>query len=72
MSALGRLLIILGIVFLVLGLALVLWDYLGLPRLGRLPGDITYGHGNFKFYFPLATCIILSALLTLIFYLFRK
>ena len=44
---------------------------LGVP-LGRLPGDFSVKRGNFAFYFPLATSIILSILLTLIFALFRR
>jgi hypothetical protein len=43
-----------------------------IPWLGRLPGDFTYRRGNFTFYFPLGTCILLSVILTLILYLFRK
>jgi hypothetical protein len=40
--------------------------------IGRLPGDIVYRRGNFTFYFPLVTCIVLSLLLTLLFSLFRR
>ena len=43
-----------------------------LPWLGHLPGDISYKRGNFSFYFPLGTCILISVVLTLIMYLFRR
>ena len=57
----GRLLIVAGVVLVVVGL-LVSW---GVP-IGRLPGDMTVRRGNFTFYFPLATSIIASILLTLL------
>ncbi len=63
----GKILVLIG--FGVAGLgALVM---LGVP-LGRLPGDIVIKRGNFSFYFPLATSIILSILVTLLFALFRR
>ncbi|RPH62496.1 MAG: DUF2905 domain-containing protein, partial [Acidobacteria bacterium] len=43
----------------------------GLP-LGRLPGDVTVQRGSFTFYFPLATCIVVSLVLTLLFSLLRR
>jgi hypothetical protein len=57
----GRTLIILGLLIAGVGLLVTL----GLP-IGRLPGDFTIRRGNFTFYFPLATSIILSILLTLV------
>lgn len=57
----GRLLIILGLVIAGVGLLMTL----GVP-IGRLPGDFTIRRGNFSFYFPLATSIIASILLTLL------
>jgi hypothetical protein len=57
----GRILIVLGLVLVVVGLLV----NLGVP-IGRLPGDITIRRGNFSFYFPLATSIIASILLTLL------
>jgi len=57
----GRLLIGLGLMLVVAGLLI----NLGVP-IGRLPGDFTVRRGNFSFYFPLATSIIVSILLTLI------
>jgi hypothetical protein len=68
---LGRLLITLGVVLVVLG---VLVSFAGrLPfRLGRLPGDI-YIHGkNSTFYFPLATCLLLSLLFSLVMWIVRR
>ena len=63
----GKLLVLIGLVIAGLGLLMML----GLP-LGRLPGDFAVKRGNFSFYFPLATSIILSIVLTLLFSLFRR
>jgi uncharacterized protein HemY len=63
----GKLLLLVGLVIAAIGAAMML----GLPR-GRLPGDIAVRRGNFGFYFPLTTCIIVSVVLTLIFALFRR
>ena len=68
----GRILILIGIVFLVLGLVLTYTNLFSLLRLGRLPGDIAIKRGNFSFYFPLTTSILLSVLFTLVLYLLRK
>jgi hypothetical protein len=67
----GRLLIIAGIVLIAAG---VLITFLGrLPiRLGRLPGDIYIQGKNSSFYFPLATCILISLVFSLILWLFRR
>jgi hypothetical protein len=70
MSELGRFLIIIGAILVVLGV--VLWLSPKIPWLGRLPGDIIIKREKFSFYFPLGTCILLSIILTLILYLFRK
>jgi hypothetical protein len=64
---LGRLFIILGVVFLAVGLWLTFAPHLSFGRLGRLPGDIHIKRDNFTFYFPLTTCILVSLLLTLLF-----
>ena len=63
----GRTLIIIGLVIAAAGLLMTL----GLP-IGRLPGDFTYRRGSVTFYFPLATSIVVSALLTLLLTLFRR
>jgi hypothetical protein len=64
---LGKLLLIVGLVISGIGLLVML----GLP-LGRLPGDFSVKRGNFAFYFPLTTSIVLSILLTLLFAFFRR
>lgn len=66
---LGRLLIVLGGVLLVAGVALTFFGRLGL---GSLPGDFVYRRGNFSFYFPLMTSIVLSVVLSLLLWLFRR
>ncbi len=63
----GKLLVIVGLVITGIGLLLML----GMP-VGRLPGDITVKRGNFTFYFPLATSIVASILLTLLLSLLRR
>lgn len=63
MTDLGRTLAALGVALAAGGLYLNYADELGLPRLGRLPGDIAYRAGRGTFYFPLTTCLLLSALL---------
>jgi uncharacterized protein HemY len=63
----GRLLIVLGLLIAGVGLLVTL----GLP-IGRLPGDFTIRRGNFTLYFPLATSIVASIVLTLLFMLFTK
>jgi hypothetical protein len=50
----------------------LLWSGFGKGWLGRLPGDIHYTRPNFSFHFPIVTCLILSLLLSLILWLFRK
>ena len=72
MVPLGRILIILGIALVVLGIILSYSHFFSFLHLGRLPGDIRIKRGSFSFYFPLTTCIILSILLSLILYIFRK
>lgn len=68
MISIGRLLLVFGGVIFLLGLVVLLAGRLNLP-LGRLPGDILYRGKNTTFYFPLATSILLSILLSLVFYL---
>jgi len=63
----GRFLIVLGLVIAAAGALIVL----GLP-LGRLPGDFSFRRGNFSFYFPLATSILASIILTLLLMLFGR
>lgn len=70
MQDLGKFLVIAGIATAIVGGWL--WSGRGLGWLGRLPGDISYRSGNFQFYFPLATCILASVVLTLLAWLFRR
>ena len=63
----GKTLVFIGLAIAGIGLLVML----GIP-IGRLPGDIYVRRGNFSFYFPLATSIILSILLTLVLALFRR
>ncbi len=64
MEALGKIMLLLGGAFLVIGLLLTLGGRF--LSLGRLPGDIYIKRGNFTFYFPLVTGLLLSLILTLI------
>ena len=70
MSSLGRTLIMLGLVIVLVGVVVILAEKI--PWLGRLPGDIAIKRENFSFYFPLGTCLLLSALLSLVMWLFRR
>ena len=70
LPGLGKFFIVIGLVFLVLGV--IFAANIQIPWLGKLPGDIVIKRENFSFYFPLTTCILLSVLLSLIFYLFRR
>ncbi len=65
----GRILILIGVVFVVVGVLLLL--NIKIPWLGKLPGDIRIEKENFKFYFPIVTCILISLLLTLVFAIIR-
>jgi membrane protein implicated in regulation of membrane protease activity len=70
MNELGKYLVILGLI--IAGAGILLWSGFGRSWLGRLPGDIHYTKGNFSFHFPIVTCLLLSLLLTLLLWLFRK
>lgn len=70
MAELGKTLIIIGILLVVLGLIVSAAGRL--PWLGNLPGDITIQRERFTFYFPLATCILISIVLSLVLYFFRR
>lgn len=70
MNGLGKMLVILGVVLVAVGG--LIWSGAGKGWIGRLPGDIHYTKGNFSFYFPVVTCLLLSIVLTLILRLFRK
>jgi membrane protein implicated in regulation of membrane protease activity len=64
-----RLLIVAGAILLAAGL---LWPWLGHLGLGRLPGDIAIERPHFRLYFPWVTCLLVSVVLTLLIWLFRK
>ncbi len=71
LGPLGKMLILLGVFIILIGVFLLIGERI--PWLGRLPGDIIIKKKNFTFYFPLATSIIISIILTLIFtFLSRK
>ncbi|HVR69836.1 MAG TPA: DUF2905 domain-containing protein [Vicinamibacteria bacterium] len=70
MPELGRLLLIIGGVIIVLGLVLTFAGRV--PWVGRLPGDLAYRRGNLTLYFPLATSILLSLVLTALLWLLRR
>jgi len=71
MADLGKILIVLGVVLVTAGLLLTLFGRMNLP-VGRLPGDILYRGKNTTFYFPLATSILLSVVLSLLFYVINR
>ena len=70
MDGFGKTLIYLGLVLVIVG---VVFSLAGkLPWLGHLPGDITIERERFTFYFPLATCILISLIVSLVLYFFRR
>ncbi len=70
MAGFGKTLIYLGLVLVIVG---VVFSLAGkLPWLGHLPGDITIQRERFTFYFPLATCILISLIVSLVLYFFRR
>jgi hypothetical protein len=66
----ARLLIVSGVFLLLAGLVLTVLGKV--PGIGKLPGDFYYKRGDFSFYFPLATCLLVSLIGTLIFNFFKK
>lgn len=70
MSDLGKLLVVIGLML--AGVGLLLWTGFGKGWLGRLPGDIHFSRGNFTFYFPLSTCLLLSVLLSVVLWLVSR
>jgi len=65
----SRVLILIGIAIVVIGL---LWPWLSKLGLGRLPGDIVVQRQGFSFHFPIVTCLIVSAVASLLFWFFRR
>lgn len=70
MNDLGKFLVIAGVGLAVIGA--LLWSGVGKGWLGRLPGDINYSKGDFSFHFPIVTCLLVSIVLTLLLWLFRR
>ena len=70
MAPIGKSLVFAGIAIMLVGLAL--WGFSAMPYAGRLPGDIYVRRGNFTFYFPLATSILISIVATIFFSLMRR
>lgn len=69
-SEIGKLLITVGVIMIMAGLVILLRNKI--PFIWKLPGDILIRKGNFTIYFPIVTSIVLSLLISLILYLFRK
>ena len=70
MNDLGKCLVIVGLLIATMGV--LLWSGFGKGWLGRLPGDIHYSKGDFSFHFPIVTCLLLSAVLTLLLWQFKR
>ena len=69
MNEFGKLLFISGII--IAGIGLLLWLGIG-KDLGRLPGDVHFSRGNFSLYFPIVTCLLISAVISILLWLIRK
>lgn len=70
MAPIGKVLVIAGLALAGAGFLIILFSKVG--WIGRLPGDTVIERKNFTFYFPIATCILLSLLLSLVAWLFRR
>ena len=70
MHEFGKILVALGVVIVIAGL--VLWKFGGFGPLGKLPGDVSVQRENFSFHFPIVTCLVVSAVLTLVMWLLRR
>lgn len=70
MQEFGKLLVLIGVVIAVAGAWL--WSGRGFGWLGRLPGDISCQNGDFRFYFPVTTCVLISIVLTVVAYFLRR
>lgn len=66
----GKFLVVAGLLLVAVGA--LLWSGIGRGWLGRLPGDINYSKGGFSLHFPIVTCLLVSVVLTLLMWLFRK
>jgi hypothetical protein len=70
MNDLGKMLVLTGLLLAAVGA--LLWSGFGKGWLGRLPGDLNYSKDGFSFHFPVVTCLLASAVLTLLLWLFRR
>lgn len=70
MNDLGKTLILIGLTLTCGGF--LMWSGVGKGWLGRLPGDFHYAKGDFSIHFPIATCLVISVILTVALWLFRK
>ncbi len=70
MADLGKFLVMAGLLLAAVGA--LLWSGLGKGWLGRLPGDINYSKDDVSFHFPILTCLLISVILTLLMWIFRK
>lgn len=70
MEGVGKSLIVIGLLLIVIGVAIAFCPRI--PFIGKLPGDIYIKKDNFTFYFPLATSVLISVIITFVMYLFRK
>lgn len=69
MDQLGKTILSIGVILVVVGLLMVVGNKFGI---GKLPGDIYYEKGNFRFFFPITTSIIISIVLSLLLKIFRR
>jgi len=69
-TQMGKMLIGIGVVLVLIGILMTLGPKI--PWIGKLPGDISIQRENFSFYLPLTTCIVISIIVTLLLYLFRR
>jgi hypothetical protein len=70
LGALGKLLILLGVLIIVIGIVLVVGEKI--PWIGKLPGDLIIKKNKYTFYFPITTSILISIILTLLLWIFRR
>jgi membrane protein implicated in regulation of membrane protease activity len=70
MNELGKILVIAGLA--IAGVGALVWSGFGRGWFGRLPGDLNYSRESFSFHFPLVTCLLISVVLTLLLWLFRR
>ena len=70
MASIGKSLVFAGIAIVFVGL--LLWGFSSVPFIGKMPGDIYVRRGNFTFYFPIVTCVLISIIATIFLSLMRR